>query len=83
MAETAEEVLQIRLEHPADLAAGDNLVEGRQRMMSAPPRSSAKRARQKVLLVDGRQHLGSAALERPVRDSRDAQGTADSDEVAR
>src|SRR6202163_2130012 len=69
-----EEVLQIRLQHPSGLGAGDNLVEGRQRMMGAPSWPSAKRARQKVLLVNGRQHLSGAALERPVRDSRDAQG---------
>src|ERR1700722_19737866 len=35
MIETPEEVLQIRLQHPAHLAAGDDLIEGRQSMMSA------------------------------------------------
>src|SRR5882762_9320172 len=30
-------------------------------------------SRQKIRLVDGRQHLGGAALERPVVDARDAQ----------
>ena len=35
MMETPEEVLEIRLEHPANLAAGDDLIEGRQGMMGA------------------------------------------------
>ena len=35
MIETPEEVLQIRLQHPPDFAAGDHLIEGRQSMMSA------------------------------------------------
>ena len=35
MIETPEEVLEIRLQHPANLAAGDDLIEGRQGMMSA------------------------------------------------
>src|SRR5258705_11976770 len=34
---------------------------------------AAERAGQEVLFVDGGQHLSRAALERPVRDSRDAQ----------
>jgi len=33
--ETPKEVLQIRLQHPPNFAAGDNLIEGRQGMMSA------------------------------------------------
>lgn len=37
MIETPEEVLQIRLQHPSDIAAGDDLIEGRQSMMSAEP----------------------------------------------
>jgi hypothetical protein len=35
MIETPEEVLEIRLQHPPNLAAGDDLIEGRQSMMSA------------------------------------------------
>ena len=35
--------------------------------MGAPPRPSAERARQKVLLIYGGQHLSGASLERPVR----------------
>src|SRR3974390_525773 len=35
MIETPEEVLQIRLQHPLNLAASDDLIEGRQGMMSA------------------------------------------------
>src|ERR1035437_2577842 len=33
--ETPEEVLQVRLQHPTRLAAGDHLIEGRQRVMGA------------------------------------------------
>ena len=44
-----------------------------QRVMGTPPRPSAKRARQKVLLVDGGQYLRGASLERPVRYTRHAQ----------
>ena len=40
--ETPEEVLQIRFQHPAYHAAGDNLVEGRQSMMGAELRSAAE-----------------------------------------
>jgi hypothetical protein len=71
--ETPEEVLQIRLQHPADLAASNGLVEGCQGMMRAKPGPAAKRTGQKVLLVDRGQHLGRTALERSVRDGRDAQ----------
>ena len=35
MIETPEEVLEIRLQHPPYHATGDNLIEGRQSMMSA------------------------------------------------
>src|SRR6516165_6127452 len=42
MIETPEEVLQIRLQHPADLAAGDDLIEGRQGMMSTELWPTAK-----------------------------------------
>src|SRR6202007_3419744 len=54
--ETPKEVLQIRLQHPARQAAGDDLVEGRQGMMSAEPWSAAERAGQEILLVNGGQH---------------------------
>src|ERR1700736_1885819 len=40
--ETPEEVLQIRLQHPAYHATGDDLIEGRQGMMSAELRSAAE-----------------------------------------
>jgi hypothetical protein len=42
MIETPEEVLQIRLQHPPDFAAGDSLIEGRQGMMSAELWPTAK-----------------------------------------
>src|SRR6516164_9831131 len=71
--ETPEEILQVRFQHPAHFAAGDYLVEVCQGMVGSPFRTSAKWARQKIRLVDGRQHLGGAALERPVVDAGDAQ----------
>ena len=71
--ETPEEVLQVRLQHPARLAAGDHLIEGRQRIMGAEPWPAAKRAWKEVLLINGGEHLGRAALERPVRDSWNAE----------
>src|SRR5437879_13618516 len=74
MIETPEEVLQIRLQHPADHAAGDDLIEGRQGMMSAELRSAAERAGQEVLFVNSGQHLSRGALERPVGDSWNAEG---------
>src|ERR1700730_5283067 len=40
--ETPEEVLQIRLQHPAYHATGDDLVEGRQGMMGAELRPAAE-----------------------------------------
>jgi hypothetical protein len=42
-------------------------------MMGAEPWSAAERARQEVLLVDSGQHLSRGVLERPVRDSWDAE----------
>jgi hypothetical protein len=59
--EAPEEVLQIRLQHPANHAAGDDLIEGRQGVMGAELRPAAERAGQEVLLVDGGQHLSRAA----------------------
>src|SRR6266404_4952549 len=38
--ETPEEILQVRLQHPAHLAAGDYLVEGCQGMVGSPFRPS-------------------------------------------
>src|SRR5690349_6070838 len=40
--ETPEEILQVRLQHPAHLAAGDYLIEGCQGMVGSPFRPSAK-----------------------------------------
>src|SRR5450432_4416838 len=42
-------------------------------MVGAALWPAAERAGQEVLFVDGGQHLSRAALERPVRDSGDAQ----------
>jgi len=48
-------------------------MQAGQRLMGTPPRSTAKRACQKVLLVNGGQHLRGASLKRPVRYTRHAQ----------
>src|SRR5215469_2373381 len=42
MVEAPEEVLQIRLQHPSYLAAGNDLIEGCQSMMGAEPRPAAE-----------------------------------------
>src|SRR5467141_4233145 len=42
-------------------------------MVRAPPRTTTKGAGQKVLLVDGREYLGDAFLQGPVRYTRYAQ----------
>src|ERR1700757_2899693 len=55
MIETSEEVLQIRLQHPADHATGDDLIEGRQGVVGAEPRPAAERA--EVLFVNSGQHI--------------------------
>jgi len=72
--EAPKEVLQIRLQHPADQAAGDDLSKGPQSMMGAELWSAAERAGQEVLLVNSGQHLSRGALERPVGDSWNPKG---------
>src|SRR5260370_23882629 len=72
--EAPKEVLQIRLQHPADQSAGDDLSKGRQGMMGAELWSAAERAGQEILLVNSGQHLSRGALERPVRDSWNPEG---------
>ena len=72
--EAPKEVLQIRLQHPADQAAGDDLSKGPQSMMGAELWSAAERAGQEVLLVNSGQHLSRGALERPVGDSWNPEG---------
>src|SRR5262249_31372013 len=67
--EAPKEVLQIRLQHPANPPAGDDLSKGPQSMVGAELWSAAERAGQKVLLVNSGQHLSRGALERPVADS--------------
>ena len=69
MIETPEEVLQVRLQHPASHAAADDLIEGRQGVMGTELWPAAERAGQEVLLVNSGQHLSRGALERPVGDS--------------
>jgi hypothetical protein len=70
--EASEEILQIRLQHPTNFAAGNHLVEGRQSMMGAQLWPAAKRTGQEVLFINGGQHLSRAALKGPVGDSRNA-----------
>src|SRR5271157_5334652 len=48
-------------------------MQGCQPLMGTPPGSSTKRARQKVLLVNGGEYLSDASLERPVRYARNTQ----------
>src|SRR5262249_45393409 len=74
MIETPEEVLQVRLQHPASHAAADDLVEGRQGVMGTELWPAAERAGQEVLLVNSGQHLSRGALERPVGDSWHPEG---------
>src|SRR5260370_32884481 len=49
--ETPEEILQVRLHHPAYLAAGDYLVEGCQGMVRSPFSPSPKSPRPKIPLA--------------------------------
>jgi hypothetical protein len=51
--QTPEEVLQVRLQHPAHLAARDPLIERGECTMGTQPRPPAEGTRQEVLLVDG------------------------------
>ena len=48
-------------------------MQAGQRLMGTPPRPTAKRAWQKVLLINGRQYLRGASLEGPVSYTRHAQ----------
>src|ERR1035441_9696282 len=70
MAHAPEKVLEIRLQHPLDFSASNSLMERCERLVGASARTATKRARQKVLLIDGRQHLRGASLKCPVRNSR-------------
>src|SRR5580700_1250494 len=72
--EAPKEVLQIRLQHPANHAAGDDLIEGRQGVMGTELWPAAERAGQEVLFVNSGQHLSRGALERPVGDSWHPEG---------
>jgi hypothetical protein len=74
LSSTPTAVLQIRLQHPSPLAPGHRLRQRRQGRVSAQPRPSPTRARQNILLVDGGEHLGRTALERPIGHTRHPQG---------
>jgi len=73
IAQAPEEVLEVRLQHPFHLPASYHLMQGGQRLMGTPPRPTTKRARQKVLLINGGEYLRGASLERPVGYTRHAQ----------
>ena len=73
MVDTPQEVLQFRLQHPSHLAPGSRLWQRRQGLGRASPRPSPTRAREKILLVHGGEHLGHTALERPVGHTRHPQ----------
>src|SRR5262249_35217829 len=68
MIETPEEVLQVRLQHPASHAAADDLMGGRQGVMGSGLGRAAERAGKEVLLVHTGQLLSRGALERPLAD---------------
>ena len=77
--EGSEEVLQVRLEHPAHAHARNEFVARRQGVMRSSPRSSAKRAIQEIVLIDGVQHLRRGPLPRPVDDRWHPQNADTSD----
>ena len=64
--QTPKEVLQIRLKDPAHLPPRYHFRERGEGVMGTLTRPPAERAGQEVLLVDGGQHVGDAALQRPV-----------------
>src|SRR5882724_2195085 len=53
VAQAPEVVLEVRFQHPFHFPAGNYFVQCCQRLMGTPPRPSTKRARQKVLLING------------------------------
>src|SRR6202023_516527 len=61
-----EEILEVRLQHPLDFSASDPLMKRCQRLVGASSGTSSERARQKVLLVNGRQYLRGTTLKGPV-----------------
>src|SRR5712691_8316698 len=73
VAQAPEVVLEVRFQHPFHFPAGNYFVQCCQRLMGTPPRPSTKRARQKVLLINGGEYLRGASLERPVGYTRHTQ----------
>src|SRR5579863_82946 len=49
-------------------------MQGCQRLMGTSPRPATERARSKILLVNSREYLSNASLERPVGYARNTQG---------
>jgi len=70
MVSTAKEMPQVGLVAPADWLPRHDFMEGCQGVMGPDPWSATKRAREKVLLIDGGQDLGDATLKDPVADAR-------------
>ena len=71
LVEAGEEVADVRVEHVAHLLARDPSRERIQRIMLAAPRPKPVRKTEKVLLVDGIQHLDHRPLKDLVLQRRD------------
>ena len=70
MVSTAKEIPQVGLVDPADWFPRHDFMEGRQGVMCPDTWSATKRAREKILLIDGGQDIGDATLKDPVADAR-------------
>jgi hypothetical protein len=60
---------QVRLVDPADGLPRNNFMQGCQRMMCSKPWATAKRAWEKILLVNRCQDVGNTPLEDAVTDA--------------
>jgi MFS superfamily sulfate permease-like transporter len=72
--EAPEKVLEVRLQHPLDFPASNSLMKRCKRLVGASSSTSAKRAGQKILFIDGGQHLRDTSLECPVGNSWHPEG---------
>src|SRR3989442_8681065 len=75
MVSTATEIPQVGLVDPADWFPRHDCMEGRQGVMGPDTWSATKRAREKILLIDGGQDIGDATRKDPVADARDLHST--------
>jgi len=67
---TAQAMAPGSLVDPADWFPRHDFMESRQGMMCPTTRSTTKRARQHILLIDGGQDIGDATLQDPIADAR-------------